>query len=1545
MKQTRPDTPFEINDKPTAYNSSFPFHLLDHRTFELLMYSLGKNEIMHGDFQGIFDDIWLMEGVREKGRDCSLYLDGQLTGLIQCKHRSTITRVGKVEVVKEVVKFLLHMINDEKDLSNPFDYYFAVSSDFDTAARELLENFNEQVIKEKDLEKWIRSVIKENKSFQLIQFDEIKKELMDYLEQIKLHHLASTDLTLLLNRPYNAAVISTFFTVRVVVEEATVLQQNLRIQESLNSIHQQTAQPQVPVQKLLDQLDNSSIFLAHYTNQFSNVPDSHLVRKETTELFNWIVAPLLSNKDDETIILLTGNAGCGKSVILRDLFEKLKSENIPALGIKADRFPVSSIKELEEKLFLPDNLITQFERLSSQFEKIVILIDQIDALSQTLSSQRDALNTYQLLVNALKRIPNIRIVISVRTYDLNYDPDLQFYKKQRSVKVSNLSEGELNSVLQKLGLEPRNITSSLQSLLANPNHLNVFCKIYKPSLTIGSIKTMQDLYEELWEQILSSIPQGLSITRNSVKSFLQNVAQAMNEQQQITLATATLKREYGRELEYLTSQGILLSDSETFQFFHQTFYDFVFARSFVESGRSVLSYIKTNHNSLFIRSSLKMILGFLSQTNHDEFIRSIRKIIQSQNYLFHIKLLVYNLIGFVENPSEKEYQVIRKNILPYKGRRTLFLESVFSEKLLMFLIQEGTLDDLLGQKNVTWQERLHASSLLQKIIPNRALKIIDYYFPNRKVNTEELCFSLLVRHLPQSRDQVISYLQGCPDFDNKPYFIFRVLYFLKQWDIPGAFSLFEQYQQQGYKDTFQFYQILQDVAPYNMDWVINIYQPFLMREIKGESSLKQQSRHSYQEEKLFEKLFELDPVKAFWFAWEILDHLIGGMSTLNNLNQLMKGDYHFMMYDYDRSETERGTYSELFTQMIEALTKFISTNRDEFSKVYERIKASDKMAFFRMLTYALNNQTEDLSGIKDYVYHFFCLANDKNCLATDEKFEYHIRKTLGKYFPYFNKEQQLHIAQLILELKDPFELGKHNYSGKKDFFRNYGLTKYRYLKALPQNFLLENEKTRKVYQELERRWKQSKEVEPFKVRTYVVGPPLNQKAYDNMDFDQWLNSFKVYNTDENRNHEHPEKGGLVENYRAFKAQVEKRPDHFLPFVERLFSENIHPAYIIAGLDGLKAGKIPVRDFYRLYKTAIQKEYETSEMMQLIWMADYLVKEDVMDEEILDFLIDQALHHSNPAEDKGQPTHEAINTVRGAAVEKLTMIDFNPSWSEKIFTTLRQVAEDPQISVRVSLVLRLAYMMNLDQEKTVEVFTKVTQTYQPDIYKASVWSAQYLANYAFTKMQVYFNNFLQNPDGSEDIATIAAVAYLNNRPGSADLIEQLFNTTDAVRTKIIHVGSVNILQEREDICERSKALFLMGKHLDSEAITHEYSIAFLKWMPQHFEKLFPVIYVYSRSKAGKKQLHYYYEYLLKCVKQHPEKCLRLISNIREHYQPEAGQRMAIEEPIKIAIGIFNALSKLPGKHKECRKALLLFDYLLSDPYYRRNASNVTEQVEI
>jgi hypothetical protein len=1542
MQKIKPGFPILVKDKPEVVNKEYSLHTIDHRDFEKLIYCLFEKEMQMGRYEGLYDDIWLMEGVREKGKDCSLYKGGKLAGVVQCKHSENMARVGKVTVAKDIIKFLLHIINGGKKITQPFHYYFTVSSAFDSHARELLEDFNVNILKEADLQKWTLSVIKESKALIGLDYETIKDPLHELLQQISVHHLDHTDITGFLNEPYNVGVIDTFFTVTMVVRETPVLSQLSQIEESLTHL---TNEKQLSFEQVKSHFNYSSVFLYNHPSEFFNLPDSHINRRETEELYRWIMNPLSGRKVDDNIVLISGGAGAGKSVIMKDLQNHLRGENIPVLGIKADRFAVNSIKELEERLNLEGGITQQLQMLGSQYEKVVVLVDQIDALSQTLSSHREPIDAYRLLIETIKHIPNVRIVISIRTFDLNYDPDLQIYKNQKVITVAQLSDDEVATVLKKLGVDLASISTPLNSILRTPHHLNVFCKIFRPGFVPASIKTTQDLYGELWQQTLAGVSRVSTASSASVKTFMQSLARVMNERQQISLPVTIFSDKYNKEADYLTSGGILIKDADGIQFFHQTFYDFVFAKTFVESNQSVERFVLEKDNSIHIRSSLKMIMGFLREDDNPQFVQIVERMLTSSKYSFHIKLLLYNLLGFIDRPSHDELQMIQKVIFTNNARRQLYLESVYSEQQLLFLMEQKTLHTLLSL-TPSWPQRFLDHPLAGRFKTNKWVVNKSSYKPYTvvKAEKEQLCFSVLARHLPQSRNAVLQFLTEVPEFEGKGAFVFRLLYFLKVWDDERAFYLFERYKTEGFRDTFQFFHILQDVVPLRSDWVISLYKSMLLAEINGSDSIKRASHDRYQEGQLFEKLFEQNPIGALEFAWEILDRLIIRTAQPHHVQSDVLVDTHFLMFTYERGDRERGTFNQLYTFLIETLASFLTESNPVFADYYGRILSSNKITFYRLLVYAFDNQTENFDKSVAYVFTFFKEAAQRGLLALDDKLEYFHRRVLKKYFGFFAQEQKDAVIDAILAIKDPYELHKHHYRDKPDFFRNEGLTIYKYLMSLPRELLLADSRTKKRFGELERKYSKVTESEPFRVRSYSVGAPLEQNACDKMNFEQWLNSFKHYDTDDREYRTDPSKGGLTEHYRAFQEAVKNRPKHFLPFIERLLSEDVNAAYVVAGLEGLKEGQLTPDAFLPLYKQAIRTKFERFETLRLIWMLTPLIQSQTVDEEIVDFLIDQALHHPDPVEDRERAMQDALNTVRGAAVEKLALIYFNPSWEDKLFKALEQVADDPQVSVRVSLVLRLAYLMNLNQERAFSLFVKLTKSYNPDIYKASIHPAQYLKNYSFERMHPYFSNFIKHPDGAEQIASILAIAYMEGKPGSEKLLKQAFKVNDEVRKNIIHIGWKYIIDKEGEIDKKAAEMFLMGRHLSSEAITQEYSRAFLKWKPRHFATLFPVIYKYSRSKAGKRDLHYYYEYLLKCLKAEPEKCLKLISNLRDHIEPEPGKRMGDEEAIQIVIGIYNSISKRPNSRKQARKALQLFDYLLKNPTYRRNASKITEEVE-
>ncbi|MCD8179645.1 MAG: ATP-binding protein [Tannerellaceae bacterium] len=122
-------------------------------------------------------------------------------------------------------------------------------------------------------------------------------------------------------------------------------------------------------------------------------------------MVTWINA---SQKEDKNVIFLSGTAGCGKTTLLRDLCMELKRLEIPVLGLKSDVYPVEDLEKLRLKLNLK-YAVTDVLKEIARHTNVVLLIDQIDALSQYLSGKREFIYTYQHLIESFTNYPGVKL--------------------------------------------------------------------------------------------------------------------------------------------------------------------------------------------------------------------------------------------------------------------------------------------------------------------------------------------------------------------------------------------------------------------------------------------------------------------------------------------------------------------------------------------------------------------------------------------------------------------------------------------------------------------------------------------------------------------------------------------------------------------------------------------------------------------------------------------------------------------------------------------------------------------------------------------------------------------------------------------------------------------------------------------------------------------------------------------------------------------------------------------------------------------------------
>jgi len=248
---------------------------------------------------------------------------------------------------------------------------------------------------------------------------------------------------------------------------------------------------------LLVAIRQASAELRTYSNEIAGI---HLERAEVTQIVEWA----LTADPKHRLGMLLDQPGGGKSVVMRDVLAQLEAKGVPTLAIKADN--LSGVRDragLADRLALPASVEECIRHLASE-GPVVVLLNQLDALSLTLSRDQATLDVMLSTLARLREMEGVRIVASCRTFDLNNDPRLSTIKVDQRFGLHPLNEEQVNKILRSIGIDPTRLLPTHRALLTVPLHLDIYARvaadIVSGSNAPESFRTLQDLYEALWRK-------------------------------------------------------------------------------------------------------------------------------------------------------------------------------------------------------------------------------------------------------------------------------------------------------------------------------------------------------------------------------------------------------------------------------------------------------------------------------------------------------------------------------------------------------------------------------------------------------------------------------------------------------------------------------------------------------------------------------------------------------------------------------------------------------------------------------------------------------------------------------------------------------------------------------------------------------------------------------------------------------------------------------------------------------------------------------------
>ena len=448
-------------------------------------------------------------------------------------------------------------------------------------------------------------------------------------------------------------------------------------------------------------------------------------RVEASQIIQWID----SSEEKSRLGMLIDKPGSGKTVVMAQALHSLEAKAVTVLAIKSDY--LSGIKtdaDLQQRLDLPASIEKCVRALVAE-ETVVVLIDQLDALSVALSQDFSALDLIYGLVLTLIQIENVRVVISCREFDLHFDPRLSTLEHQqyRSFALSPFTPEQIVEALEAIGLKNKSVlTPRMMQLLSVPLHLRIYADLFlhqNQGILSEEFYSLQQLYDRLWDEHI------LSTTIPHLNEAINVLVESMQNQHQLSAPIGVLDKDmYRQAVVHLLRVNFIRKEKGNYIFFHQTFFDYCYARRFIAEGLSLSEVIFKSSQGLFERSQMLQVLAYLRVSNPQKYLAELNTLLFSGKLRVHLRILLVEWFASLPDPNQDEH-IIARRLLQNPQDQADFLNAAQGGIGWFDKLNDGFIASLLqngDEQKVSWVSLNYLSSLITQRT-NQILSLLKPY--------------------------------------------------------------------------------------------------------------------------------------------------------------------------------------------------------------------------------------------------------------------------------------------------------------------------------------------------------------------------------------------------------------------------------------------------------------------------------------------------------------------------------------------------------------------------------------------------------------------------------------------------------------------------------------------------------------------------------------------------------------------------------------------------------------------------------------------------
>jgi hypothetical protein len=372
---------------------------------------------------------------------------------------------------------------------------------------------------------------------------------------------------------------------------------------------------------------------------------------------------IVNNKDLPAArrMLVVSDAGGGKSSELAAAVDRLHANGVPVLPLRFDQLAegIVTTSELGRKLSLPESPALVLAGLSQGMPSALV-VDQLDAISIASGRRAELWSLFEMLQREVDRFPGMSLIVGCRAFDLEHDHRLRTLKLDKSgfalIELKPLTTTQIDEALVAAGVDPKGLQPTVQAILSLPLHLSMYLTL-TPAARAG-VNSKDQLFNHFWIEKERRTDQRLG-RKTAWTQVIDKLTSWLSANQQLSAPRHVLD-DFAPDAAAMVSEHVLVLSDDRYRFFHESFFDYVFARRFAATGGKVVDLLLSSEQHLFRRAQVRQILAFLRAHDWRKYLAELEAVLLEAKVRFHVKRLVLQWMSSLPEPQADEWAVLEK---------------------------------------------------------------------------------------------------------------------------------------------------------------------------------------------------------------------------------------------------------------------------------------------------------------------------------------------------------------------------------------------------------------------------------------------------------------------------------------------------------------------------------------------------------------------------------------------------------------------------------------------------------------------------------------------------------------------------------------------------------------------------------------------------------------------------------------------------------------------------------------------------------------------